>query len=387
MRIFRIISVFVLLLAGLFSADVYAQGASIAAKTTASAAAKSSVRVATTKVIKESAERMTKESIEKAAKEAGERVFRETGDAAARDATERAVREGLEKSLKESAVSSGKEFVSERLGREVVESGMERAAREGAGEVSERAGKESLRKEMSDFEVSSSRPATSNEKYQRARYLDEHPELHSNLSDEDMDLLQKYRSSRYSADNSIKNVPRTGGNWSGVRGDSKWSPDRNTVPKKYNPNNKTWGQILDENGIDGIDYLDGEADLTKISVLQTTIDFDTELSAKAKDGLLSPKKNRQHLHMEVFEKMAKENGCSVDMIRVMKGDSEPVERLMKQINCSEQEVWDMCKNPGRVQRVIHECPDCKTVLLVSKEVHDNINHSGGVDMFRAFNGL
>lgn len=341
--------------------------------------AKSSSKATTKAIVKESTEKATKESIEKAAKEAGERVFRETGDRAAKEATERTVREGMERQVK----SGSESFVKDRLSREAVESGMKKATKGGTESSVERLGKETVQKEAAE---KAGVKSTAPEQYKRAKYLDEHPELHSSMSAEDADLLQKYRSAKYKANNEIKNVPNTG-IWAGTRGDSRWVPDGEAIPKKYNPNNKTWKQILDENGIDGIDYINGEPDLSKMAILKTDIDFDLDLSEKAKVGLLSPKKNREHLHWEVFEKMAKENGYSVDMIRVMKGDSAPVKKLMEQFGCSEQEVWNMCNNPNRVARVLHEASDCKTVFLVPREIHDNINHCGGVDMYRALNGL
>ncbi len=370
-----------------------AQTAAIA-KRGANAAIRSTVELSARSATKEAVERANKETLERAIRRAGTSA---AGDASTRIARERIVRESFERMLHSSG--TGHQIVADRLGREAVEdvlikTGKEaaedavsregadlvagRVAREGAEEAAERSAREAV-------EGRAARTAAS-EKYARAKYLDEHPELHESLNDEDRLLLEQYRTTRYRADNGLRNVPNTG-SWAGKRGDSRWNPDGNSIPKKYNPDGKTWEQILKENGVDGFDFNNGELDLSKLSVKQTTLDFETELSEKAKAALLGPKKDRQYLHMEVFEKMAKESGMSVDEIRVLKGDKEPVRRLMAKYGCSEQEVWERCGNPGRIQRVLHECPDCKTVLLVSKEVHDNLNHSGGVDMFRAFHGL
>ncbi len=89
-------------------------------------------------------------------------------------------------------------------------------------------------------------------------------------------------------------------------------------------------------------------------------------------------KDREQLHNRAFEKLAKQQGVSVDEIKVFKGDAEPVQRLMNKWECSEQEVWERCGNPNKAQRVLHECMDGKTVQLVPRVYHDNIPHKGGV---------
>jgi len=69
-----------------------------------------------------------------------------------------------------------------------------------------------------------------------------------------------------------------------------------------------------------------------------------------------------------------------DTIRIFKGDSAPVESLANKWNCSKEEVWKKCKNPYKIQRVLHECEDGKTIQLVPRLYHNNIVHTGGIEM-------
>ena len=127
-----------------------------------------------------------------------------------------------------------------------------------------------------------------------------------------------------------------------------------------NPNGKTWGEILDENGIDGIPYKNGEPDFSVLAKMKTELDLDTGISDKARSGLLSPKKDRGQLHEEVYEKLARENNMTVEQLKAYKEANN---------------------------LVVHECSDCKTILLIPREIHDNLSHGGGVEMLRAFYGL
>ena len=62
-------------------------------------------------------------------------------------------------------------------------------------------------------------------------------------------------------------VPKSNGKWSGKEGDSMFIPDKNVRPKnkKYNNmHNKTYGQILKENGIKGINYKNRQPDFIPV---------------------------------------------------------------------------------------------------------------------------
>lgn len=152
-------------------------------------------------------------------------------------------------------------------------------------------------------------------------------------------------------------TPINNGKWLGERGNSKWIPDKNYVPggnKNYaNPKNKTWGQILKENGIDGIDFKDGVPNFDKVSKMESKIDY-SKIPDKAKKQLLKEKPQRTALHDYFYDKLAKEKKMTVEEIRHFKESN----------NLVPHETID-----GRIQ-------------LVPREIHDNLTHEGGVALFR-----
>lgn len=138
-------------------------------------------------------------------------------------------------------------------------------------------------------------------------------------------------------------LPRTGGEWTGEPGDSTWKPNREEVPtdhNKSNPMGKTWDEILDEYGIDGINFIDGEPDFSEVSKGTVEIDDFTEVRFGA--------------------------GANFD---------QASEKLAEQRGCSKQEVVDWMKENNYTW---HERCDCKTMDKVPREVHSNIPHSGGI---------
>lgn len=90
------------------------------------------------------------------------------------------------------------------------------------------------------------------------------------------------------------------------------------------------------------------------------------------------KKDRMKLHLAVYKEMANKYGMEPEELQVFKGNSAPIEKLMKKWNCSENTVWKKCKNPHRIMRVLHECEDCKTVQLVPWLYH-HVSHTGGIE--------
>ena len=161
-------------------------------------------------------------------------------------------------------------------------------------------------------------------------------------------------------------------------------PDDNYCPpnKNYgNVGNKTWAQIKKDNNIEGIVYKDGVPDMSRVSKVTLSIDWEKELGPDFKKIMLS-KKNREKLQDKAFEIYAKKHNISVLEARVLKGDKAPVEQLMKKWECSEQEVWKRCGNPNRKNYVWHESPDCKTLELIPTEIHHNIQHTGGISLIK-----
>ena len=134
--------------------------------------------------------------------------------------------------------------------------------------------------------------------------------------------------------------PRTGGEWDGEAGDSKWYPNRDTEPgdrNGTNPEHKTWGEILDKYKIDGISFHNGEPDFSEISKGNVEIDDFTD--------------SRDSNFDQADEKLAKQRGCTPE------------------------EVAEWRKENGYTW---HECSDRKTMQKVPTEVHGNIPHSGGI---------
>lgn len=138
-------------------------------------------------------------------------------------------------------------------------------------------------------------------------------------------------------------LPANGGEWSGEPGDSSWRPDRDVVPKNplTNPEGKTWGEILDGNGIEEIPFKDGEPDFSDVSKGDVHIDDFTD--------------NRSDNFDQADQKLAEQRGCSPE------------------------EVRDWRKENGYTW---HECGDQGTMQKVPTEVHGNVPHSGGVSAYK-----
>lgn len=137
------------------------------------------------------------------------------------------------------------------------------------------------------------------------------------------------------------------GTWDGLRGNSKWYPDRDEIPKnpKTNPDGLTWGQILDKYGIDGIEFKDGEPDFSVVSKGTVEIDNFSE-NRYGKCGNFD----------QAWEKLAEQRGCT----------KEEVKAWMKE----NKYTW-------------HERSDCKTMDKVPTEVHGNIRHEGGISEIKS----
>jgi hypothetical protein len=134
-------------------------------------------------------------------------------------------------------------------------------------------------------------------------------------------------------------IPRLGGKWEGKPGDSVWKPDRNKVPEnpKTNPEGKTWGEILDEYGIEGIPFKDGEPDFSEVS--KGTVEIDD------------------------FSEDRDDNFDAAD------------EKLAEQRGCTKEEVRQWRKEHGYTW---HERSDMKTMDKVPTEIHGNVPHEGGI---------
>lgn len=134
-----------------------------------------------------------------------------------------------------------------------------------------------------------------------------------------------------------KNCPVENGKWDGERGESKWMPDKDYIPQKENPDQKTWNEVLTNNNIDGISFENGEPDFSKIEKGDVKID--------------SFSLDRDDNFAQADKKLAELKGCKP-------GD---VEKWRKE----NKYTW-------------HECRDTKTLQKVPSIIHGNITHSGGI---------
>ena len=189
-------------------------------------------------------------------------------------------------------------------------------------------------------------------------------------------------------------VPAEGsaGNWSGARGNSDYvfKMDHRPKNKGYsNPDNKTFGELASELGDDkpSVKFRNNSPVFDKDPGTKSGKPIETKIGEGIdkylnKDQIRAnggKKVNRQALHEEVFKRMANELGISVDELKVFKGDLAAAERLAKEWGCSIDDVFARCRNPKRIQRVLHECEDGMTVQLVPRLYHDNVIHNGGIE--------
>lgn len=131
--------------------------------------------------------------------------------------------------------------------------------------------------------------------------------------------------------------PIENGDWTGKRGNSKWIPNEVYIPKKSNPEEKSWRDILKDYDIDGIEYKDGEPDFSSIS--------------------------KGDVEIEDFSDNRDDNFDKADI------------ELAKQRGCSPKEVKEWRKEN---KYTWHECKDMKTIQKVPSIVHNNMSHSGGI---------
>lgn len=164
------------------------------------------------------------------------------------------------------------------------------------------------------------------------------------------------------SDTGRKNIPVSGGSWSDINrpGDSIWIPQGSLIPtdKGYsNMCHKTWSQILQENQIIGIPFENGWPSFEGISKGFVAFDWESELGM---DGLRKlANGERSELHNIAFRILSSKRRETIEATIAWKE--------------KENLVW-------------HEHQDCKTVLLVPREVHDNIKHIGGRSMLQVILG-
>ena len=140
----------------------------------------------------------------------------------------------------------------------------------------------------------------------------------------------------------VKGCPENNGNWEGERGNSKWIPESDYVPQKCNRNEqKTWGEILNQYGIDGIVFKDGEPDFSSVS--------------------------KGEVKIEGFSSNRSDNFDKADI------------ELAKQKGCSPENVHKWCDDNGYTW---HERRDIGIMQKVPSKIHSNISHRGGISRIK-----
>lgn len=140
-------------------------------------------------------------------------------------------------------------------------------------------------------------------------------------------------------------LPKSDGSWDGERGMSMWRPERDFTPTVYNPEGKSWGELLDKYGIDGIVFNDGEPNFSEIS--KGTVEI-TNFSG-----------HRDANFYHASEALAEKRGCSVGEVQQWMDENDY--------------TW-------------HERSDCRTMDKVPSEIHANIPHAGGISKYNEIIG-
>lgn len=142
-----------------------------------------------------------------------------------------------------------------------------------------------------------------------------------------------------------RRIPKENGEWTGEAGGSTWKPDRNEIPKLPLGNEKTWGEILDKYGIEGIVFNDGEPDFSPVSEGTVEIDDFTD--------------RRNQNFTQADEKLAEQ------WTTEGKDGKEWTAQDIKEYRKENNLTW-------------HERSDMKTLDLVPQEIHASIPHDGGI---------
>ena len=142
-------------------------------------------------------------------------------------------------------------------------------------------------------------------------------------------------------------LPLTGGVWSGDPGNSEWYPDRKETPGNplYNPEGRTWAEILDDNGVDGISFKNGEPDFSEVS--EGTVDIDD----------FSSERNLNYTQAD--EKLAATWSGEGKDGNTWAPDDVKIYRQENKL------TW-------------HERTDMKTMDLVPRDLHGGVPHAGGI---------
>lgn len=213
----------------------------------------------------------------------------------------------------------------------------------------------------------------------------------------------------------IKKLPAEGehGHWTGERGNSTFIFNKDWTPKNKwynNPDEISIGKLakyLDDDS-PSVDYICGFPQFDRDGGTKDrkplTVVFEEGIEPYLDPNEIIKKRgknvDRENLHEEAFQRMAKKyesyfatkhdskneskndskNNIDilVDKLKTFKGDTDAAGRLQTKWGVSEDDVFELCHNPKKIHRVLHEYEDCKTVLLVPRLYHDHADHVGGI---------
>ncbi len=147
----------------------------------------------------------------------------------------------------------------------------------------------------------------------------------------------------------INQTPREGerGNWSGERGESKYTPN------VEDENGAKAVERLTQYGLDGVEYKNGIPDFSKCAEESVEIDMTENRYSNSADGVIGN-----------FEKADTE--CAKKWNAEQKDDrTDWTSRQVETYRQRNRMSW-------------HECPDQKTCQLVSRDIHEFFGHSGGI---------
>lgn len=137
----------------------------------------------------------------------------------------------------------------------------------------------------------------------------------------------------------MKNVPVNHGVWTGERGMSKWVPDDDFIPNRFNPNNLNLKNEILKYNVDGIEYRNGIPDFSPFSEVTVNIENFTN--------------NRFDNFAQANKILADQYGKSVRDIKEYIADNEL--------------TW-------------HEDANIGTLQLVPKVIH-SVSHNGGFSKY------
>lgn len=145
-------------------------------------------------------------------------------------------------------------------------------------------------------------------------------------------------------------LPSSNGSWEGEKGDSTWKPDPDRIPPKSNPEGKSWGELEDKYGMDGVKFKDGEPDFSEIA--EATVEIDDFTGNRVENFAQADSKLAEKWNVEGRD-----------------GRTDWTARDVAAYRKENNLTW-------------HERRDMKTMDLVPSEVHNNIPHAGGISAWK-----